>query len=748
MFQAANLAFSANFTDLNTAIFANLASFLDNTDSLKLPILNNQARIEKMPENILEAGFSLKFESLPPYFRSSKLDRYWFNKFKAEEIADETFWITVLDACDDGVDLKSCEGYAEHAVGLLVNYDAQDEITKYELTSNLGAIIRSLIKFKKYDAIIGLMRLNNNNIARKAQVSVGDYDYRHNFTLLEKIVQSVRDEDERIKFIDSIVHIKGPSLVLIYMNYRPEALNRLINMIAFWFEDDYVSRIIFKYYRHDMNHQLVYQFKKALLARHFRPHGAEILHFTMAVEYLHNNVPLTEFSALDYLEKAELALIKGSLPEFFDLVGSLADRTMDDLVLERPLFKLVLDNPDIIRELLRLDSRFFKSYFKLEFEGFLPNDTGVRNLLNAYAEHYADNPGTHEGILIYPGIQYDNDSETGLLNYLKNEISAGGIRRITSDSIIRTIMLTKQNCPQVLEKSILGLIDNSIIRLIQFSPATKLMIWRRANFETFTKLLANERIVKFCPPMFHLLNWDLTDYVKIFRFPKYFDLYYPHRQAVARTFSLTNKTSQLLHHFLRLEEFKAMLAFFDYDYHVPENPFSIIHSPTGLAEKEMAREYKFVLDHCGDDMEKRMKYLNSNLLDSSIIWNEEKIWECENVLGNWFVSPQNHDSLKRFFVVAKSTLKVPFLKVKISSLRIDPGIMKLPTEEGSRMKFSFDIEAILEDLQSISRSDYLEAIRNFKSVSGLTMELLATATSEYPVETLNKLKRFLNGERD
>lgn len=699
------LAAKTEFHDFKPDIMFELSTFVEGNDVLNLSRTSRRVN-ELLPENVFDDGFILKFPTPPKYFKPSKLDKLWFNKFSTEEVNYETFWSTALKACESGVELLSCEGYTEYAAGLLVDLESQDEMTKALLMTNLSAIFSGLVRFKKYELILKLIMSENEN---------GDVSYKFQSyflglkdgnALFERVFLCFEDEALRVNFMVTCLNsFLMPKISMFFMDYHPEMLLVLDENVSLgFFRLDTLGQMIFLYYRPEMDHELVLEFKMRLLEEYnfkFKDY------FEIAVKYLHGDMILDgSVDPSRLAQMCEIAAIKGDWKTFKDLVN--IDNSGPFLTQDYSrLFEVLSSNPEVIRDIIlpSIDNnraKLFKQSFEDKFLECSAADPLVMTLLNVYMEYYSSNPGVHCGVFIYPGIKV-NDPDLGFIKYLMKE-KEYILASINSDmriAIINTITLI-QTDPEILEKTVLDLINNGLVNEFGLSvyglSVQGQLLWGISSFDCFMKLLGNPLILDHFPPYFYFLKkWNLKDYVKMLRYPKYFELIYPHRKDILSL--IKNMTMQIFYHLLFLEEVERFLKFFDFA--IPE--FQIISStPLEIQIQESKNNFYLIFKACQGRIEMSMKHLNSYFIVELLKQDEKNMRECERILSNWYSSKAREDiqARKRFFDIMRHA-GCPTLKIKIRSLT--PELFNEFRYSSDFYKFEFDLDAILANVEQMDQ---------------------------------------------
>lgn len=218
LLQASVILATTSLSNWNKDIFAKLFGFLDTRDVCNMKNLSNNFSKTKLPDDIIETSFISRFDPLPEHFRPSRLDKLWFLKFSTEEVDNPEFWTTVMNACGQGVNLSSCEGYAEYAGNLILKYYEQDEVTKVSLKRHEFSIYRSLVKYEKYELLVSLMKLNDENVSQSVVLSYAFNEVKHGNDVFEKVFLLIRSKDERIKVSKSLHRNFIPYIYTFFMS--------------------------------------------------------------------------------------------------------------------------------------------------------------------------------------------------------------------------------------------------------------------------------------------------------------------------------------------------------------------------------------------------------------------------------------------------------------------------------------------------------------------------------------------------
>lgn len=494
---------------------------------------------------------------------------------------------------------------------------------------------------------------------------------------------------------------------------------------------------VFKYYNPEMNHELVYQFKHEIL-RQYPFDDIEFL--KLAVEYLHkNNVSINEHKEINVLKRFELVAIKGNWRDFEKLMIE-ANFKMEHYIKPETLMSILIRNPEVICKMIfplvnENKADLFKLLFSSHFEYNRADDSQTETLLQLHIEQYSNDPGVHNGIIIYPGIRF-NDPELRIVDFLITERS--NLKQPSSSLafiIINTIVLTQRD-PEILENTILELIKTGLADdlILNEQLVCCQVIWKKVNFECFSRLIGNEKIKIYFPPSFNDCNWGLDGMIKIMRYPEYFNLYYPLRIKPAGF--KTKYKNELFHHLLSFEEVELFLKFYEDEddfFFIPELPI-----PQEQYIEEYSRNYKLVIELCSLDVQRAMIHLNTFFL-FKLLENEDARMECGRILADWYLDESKRNVTKIFFLRLNSA-NAPIITVNIKIIRSD--LLGFFINAPSSIIFNLDRAEIVKGFEKMNRQSLAKTLKQIKIIPRLYEKLFSV--QGLPKETVKRLLEYKN----
>lgn len=697
----------------------------------------NQSEIQDMgglskgvPENLTDLSILNKNATLPEYLAHGPVDYAFLNRFSPAELEDEYFWMTVVHVCHAGLDLNSCGPSARHAALKFIELQTEspDSRDRMMLKKNLDKIFSLLIKTESYYLIGRLLMIHEVRLA----TSIVDMFKTHK-NLFRNVVLSIENVPERKSLITVI------SSDVNWCIYGIEqAMNLYSEMLADLLFDGksnpYVLRCIILIY--DENHDaeannLIYNYKNNLLSSSDQPHLAKIN------SYLHQNTVMFaegEQLSSDVLYEFRLAAIAKRDAETLIQLLNIARTNipyLDSPTLRGRIPEKIINDPELFRRLLpflhqtSLGAQVINSTDDL-FEKGLPKDEKLQAILQIVMEFYAENPGIHFNLIIFPEIL--NKDLDSFLNYLKENPH---VVDSFLANVINTLLLIEQE-----PKKIVNFLD----KLVNNFPSIDLskimpIIMKKVSFQCIYELLQKPEYAENASKCsVRELDWDFSDIRRIFQNDLEFKAFYPLRQTIwnAKFESFDIKTLPIT--FVTHSEMKSFLNFFDSFYAMPES-----RNYDGSFDEFLKTDYNLLLSLFENDYSLGLQVMNYTLLVPFILKHRR---EVELILKQWFYDYKSYPKLKRVVELIRKNAEIdePII-IEIDSLDMFKfqAFYLFQHHKYRGINLKFNLEAILNEFSRLPESRVDEIMRNVAACRFLYD--LMVGPSKRVVDQFEELKR-------